>query len=221
MWVEFYPRGHILNWITGDKVHWVAHNGVDSLDTNDNAAILKHTVISTCECWQSTWMGNPIGNDSALTTSLQHTLIKGDGPKLLSQDEVASKMTRTPWKDSLRILPQPLKRDMFSIKATKYSLSLHYKLLNPLLANSILMGISVKEWTGWSPLCLGVCACHATQIAERWAESFYFWRCTTLILSWVRREKQLWCSGWVSIGVKLGMTQASIQELFGPCCLPH
>lgn len=202
-------------------MHWLAHKGVDSLDTNDNAAILKDTVISTCGCWQSTWVGNPICNDTALTTSLQHTLLEGDGPKLLSQDKVASKMTGAPLKDCLRTLPQPLKRNMFSIKATKYSLSLHYELFNPLLANSILMGISVKEWTGWSPLCLRVCACHATQTAERWAESFYAWRCTTLTLSWGRREKQLWCSRWVSIGSNLGVTRASIQELFGPCCFPH
>lgn len=37
---------------------------------------------------------------------------------------------------------------MFSTKATKYSPSLIYRLFNPLMANSIFMGITMKDWTG-------------------------------------------------------------------------
>lgn len=90
--------------MTGDKVHYVANNGVDSfchLDIRYNAPVLEQTVISICGCWQGTWMGNPIGNDTALVTSLQPTLLEGDGSKLLSGDEVVSEIIRAPWKGSL------------------------------------------------------------------------------------------------------------------------
>lgn len=75
-------------------------------------------------------------------------LLEGDGPKLLSRDGVVSEITTAPRKGSLGGLPQPFKRNVFSTKATKYSLSLIYICLIPYWPIAFLRGVVGRNGLG-------------------------------------------------------------------------